>query len=60
MQKRSGLSAEQMYNTFNMGIGMVVCVREKDALETINQLQLTGEECVVLGKTVKGSGVRFV
>lgn len=59
MQKRAELSDEQMYNTFNMGIGMVVCVREKDVDETIKQLQLTGEECVVLGKTVKGSGVKF-
>lgn len=59
MQKRAELLDEQMYNTFNMGIGMVVCVREKDVDETIKQLQLTGEECVVLGKTVKGSGVKF-
>lgn len=59
MQQRAELSDEQMYNTFNMGIGMVVCVREKDVDETIKQLQLTGEECVVLGKTVKGSGVKF-
>lgn len=59
MQQRAELSDEEMYNTFNMGIGMVVCVREKDVAETIKQLQLTGEECVILGKTVKGSGVKF-
>lgn len=59
MQKRAELSDEEMYNTFNMGIGMVVCVKEKDVAETIKQLQLTGEECVILGKTVKGSGVKF-
>lgn len=60
LQKRSGLSDEEMYNTFNMGIGMVVCVREKDAVEAIKQLQLTGEECVIMGKTVRGNGVRLV
>lgn len=60
MQNRAKLSDEQMYNTFNMGIGMVVCVRERDVNTTIKQLQLTGEECVVLGKTVKGSGVKLI
>ncbi len=57
MQQRSGLKKEQMYNTFNMGIGMVVCVKKEDVKATIAQLEKTGEKCVVLGKTVKGSGV---
>jgi len=57
MQKKSGLKKEQMYNTFNMGIGMVVCVKKRDVEETIAQLESTGEQCVVLGKTVKGNGV---
>lgn len=57
MQKKSGLKKEQMYNTFNMGIGMVVCVKKADVEATISQLESTGESCVVLGKTVKGSGV---
>lgn len=59
MQKRSGLKKEQLYNTFNMGIGMVVCVAKRDVEATIAQLESTGEECVVLGKTVKGSGVKL-
>lgn len=57
LQERAELSQEQMYNTFNMGIGMVVCVREKDVNAAIRQLTLTGEDCVVIGRTVKGSGV---
>lgn len=57
MQKKAGLKKEQMYNTFNMGIGMVVCVRKRDVEATIAQLESTGEQCVILGKTIKGSGV---
>lgn len=57
MQKRAKLSKEQIYNTFNMGIGMVVCVKKNDVEATIAQLVSTGEECVILGKTIKGSGV---
>lgn len=57
MVAKAKLSKQQAYNTFNMGIGMVVCVAKKDAEATIAQLESTGEKCVVIGKTVKGSGV---
>ena len=60
MQKKAGITKEQAYNTFNMGIGMVVCVAKKDVEATIAQLESTGEECVVIGKTCKGSGVKLV
>ncbi len=57
MQKRARLSKQEIYNTFNMGIGMVVCVAKRDVENTIAQLESTGESCVILGKTCKGSGV---
>ncbi|HBN12568.1 MAG TPA: phosphoribosylformylglycinamidine cyclo-ligase [Clostridiales bacterium] len=57
MQNRAQITKEQMYNTFNMGIGMVVCVDKRDVKATVRQLELTGESCVVLGKTVRGKGV---
>lgn len=57
MQKRAKLTKQQIYNTFNMGIGMVVCVSKRDVEKTISQLESTGESCVILGKTCKGSGV---
>lgn len=60
MQKRAGISDSQIYNTFNMGIGMVVCVDESDVKATVSQLESIGEECFVIGKTVKGSGVKLV
>ena len=57
MQKRAGITDEQIYNTFNMGIGMVVCVAPEDVEKTIAQLKATGEDVCVIGKTVAGSGV---
>ena len=60
MQEKAALSNQQIYNTFNMGIGMVVCVDEKDVQATIAQLESTGESCAVIGKTVKGSGVKLL
>lgn len=60
MQRRAEISDSQIYNTFNMGIGMVVCVAKEDVEATVKQLESTGESCVVLGKTIKGSGVTLL
>ena len=60
MQEIAGISDEQIYNTFNMGIGMVVCVNKRDADKTIEVLKELGEDCAVIGKTVKGSGVKLI
>ena len=60
MQKKAGIKKEQAYNTFNMGIGMVVCVAKKDAEVAMEQLRSTGEDCCIIGKTCKGSGVKLV
>ena len=60
LQKKAGITDAQIYNTFNMGIGMVVCVSQENVETAIAQLEATGENCVVLGKTVKGSGVKLL
>lgn len=57
MQERAGISDEQIYNTFNMGIGMVVCVSPENAAAAAASLKESGEEVVVLGKTTEGKGV---
>lgn len=60
LQKKAGITDAQIYNTFNMGIGMVVCVSQENVEAAIAQLESMGEKCVVLGKTVKGSGVKLL
>jgi phosphoribosylformylglycinamidine cyclo-ligase len=57
MQERAGITDEQIYNTFNMGIGMVVCVAPENVDATMAALKETGEEVAVIGKTVAGKGV---
>ena len=59
MQRRAGITNEQMYNTFNMGIGMVICVSANDVTSAMESLQATGEETVLLGKIIEGKGVVF-
>lgn len=57
MQREANITDAQIYNTFNMGIGMVVCIDESNVEATIKQLESTGEQCAVIGKTVAGKGV---
>lgn len=44
-----------MYNTFNMGIGMALIVDNKDAEKTINILKENGENAYIIGKIVEGN-----
>ena len=57
LQEIAEISDEKMYNTFNMGTGMVLAVDSKIAQAVIAELKNLGEEAYVLGEVVKGSGV---
>ena len=43
-----------MYNTFNMGVGMVLAVDPADADKTVAAVNAAGEEAFILGKAVSG------
>ena len=60
MQEKAEISDRQMYNTFNMGIGMVVCVNRRDVSKAMEVLKAMGEECCEIGRTTRGSGVKFI
>lgn len=55
MLAREGEIAEQMmYNTFNMGIGMVLAVDPADVEKTKAALEAAGETAYVIGETADG------
>ena len=60
LERKGNIDRMKMYNTFNMGIGMVVCVDKKDLAKTLEELAALGEEAVVLAKVAKGEGVEFI
>ncbi len=60
MREKSEGTDAQLYNTFNMGIGMVVCVDQKDVSSSLAALKSTGEEAYLIGKTVSGKGVSLL
>ena len=54
MQKTGNIADEMMYNTFNMGIGMMVCVDPADVDKTMEALKVAGEEAYVIGEIKAG------
>jgi phosphoribosylformylglycinamidine cyclo-ligase len=50
----------EMFNIFNMGVGMVVAVEEKDAEKVIEILTECGERASVIGRVVEGEGVTML
>ncbi len=53
IQKRGNVSEHDMFNTFNMGVGMSVVVAKEDVEKAIAVLRANGEEAYVLGEIVK-------
>ncbi|AJD29549.1 MULTISPECIES: phosphoribosylformylglycinamidine cyclo-ligase [Clostridium] len=49
-----GVEENHMYNTFNMGIGFVLCVNEKDGEDIIKDLIEMGEKGYKIGYVKKG------
>lgn len=54
LQKTGNITDQMMYNTYNMGIGMVLCVDPKDTDKTLEALRAAGETAYVIGETVAG------
>ncbi|MDY5348813.1 MAG: phosphoribosylformylglycinamidine cyclo-ligase [Candidatus Ventricola sp.] len=53
LQKLGGLGDRQIYNTFNMGIGMVFAVSAQEADALMASLEASGEQAYRIGRVVK-------
>ena len=54
IRKAGNIPERDMYNTFNMGIGMVIAVPSAQAGEAVSTLAQAGERSYVIGTVVKG------
>ena len=54
LQEKGGISERDMFNTFNMGVGMSVVVAKSDVEKTLSILKANGQDAYVLGEIVKG------
>ncbi len=55
IMEKGNIPERDMYNTFNMGIGMALIVDNKDIEKTIEILKENGEQAYVIGKIVEGN-----
>ncbi|MCR5688438.1 MAG: phosphoribosylformylglycinamidine cyclo-ligase [Lachnospiraceae bacterium] len=54
MKEKGGLEEKMMYNTFNMGIGMVIAVPAEDADRAMACFEAAGEKPYIIGDITSG------
>lgn len=54
LAEKGNIAEEMMYNTFNMGLGMVVAVDEKDVEATMNAMREAGDTPYIVGHVEAG------
>jgi len=57
--RHGGIPEREMFNIFNMGIGLVIALSSEDAPRAIQVLESQGEKPSIIGKVVKGAGVEI-
>ena len=61
MAKAGDIKEEMMYNTFNMGLGMVIAVDKSDVSKTLEALKALGESAYEIGYIEKGTkGIELI
>lgn len=60
LQKHGGVPEREMFNIFNMGLGLVMAVSPEDAPAALEVLGAHGLKASVVGKVVEGSGVTLI
>lgn len=54
LQKTGGIEEKMMYNTYNMGLGMVLALDPKDVDATIRAIEEAGEKAYIVGEIIEG------
>ena len=60
LEKWGGVAHREMFNIFNMGIGMVLAVDASEADKAISILEAHGEKASVIGRVTNQPGVNIV
>ncbi|MCP8969835.1 phosphoribosylformylglycinamidine cyclo-ligase [Ectobacillus ponti] len=59
LEETGKLDRAEMFNVFNMGIGLVLAVDERELVDVIECLEAEGEKAYIIGRTIRGEGVSF-
>lgn len=55
LQKDGDIDQKVMYNTYNMGIGMLIAVDEKEADQALKLIKAAGEKAFIVGEAKNGA-----
>ena len=58
--EKGGVSKEEMFNVFNMGIGFIVIVSPEDVYKAVDILKSNGEEVKIIGEISNGENVNLI
>ena len=59
LQEVGELNRTEMFNIFNMGIGIVLAVNEEILPEVVQILEANGEKAYLIGRVKEGEGITF-
>ena len=54
LQEKGGIPERDMFNTFNMGVGMALIVDKEDVVKAVTALDAAGQSARVIGEVVSG------
>ncbi len=57
LKDQGGVPEEELYQVFNMGIGMTVIVPESEEGSVIKLIRASGHEAWTIGQVIKGTGI---
>ncbi|MBQ8271456.1 MAG: phosphoribosylformylglycinamidine cyclo-ligase [Tidjanibacter sp.] len=60
LEEYGGVPHREMFNIFNMGVGLVLAVAAEDAERVVEIMSECGERATVIGKVVEGEGVKLL
>ena len=56
IQRLGSVAEDEMFKVFNMGLGMIVVVPERDSFKALDTARAAGHRASIVGRIVKGDG----
>jgi len=61
IKKEGRISVQEMYRTFNMGIGFVLVAEKREGMKIMRSLKRAGEDAFLIGRVKRGiNGVEYI
>jgi phosphoribosylformylglycinamidine cyclo-ligase len=58
LQEKGNVDSHEMYKTFNCGVGLILCIDNKNVSKTLTYLKDIGENAWIIGETKSSEGIK--